>query len=85
MSARPQEGSTSSRIESIVVSSRSPAILIVNSDDPEDCGRAHVLAYRDGRVIDCRSGEEIEKAPLTALLFLPETGDVQSADELMCA
>lgn len=30
MSARPQEGSTSSRIESIVVSSRSPAILIVN-------------------------------------------------------
>jgi hypothetical protein len=66
-------------IETIVVSSRSPAILIVNSDDPEDCGRAHALAYRDGRVIDCRSGDEVERVPLAALVFLPETDEMQSA------
>jgi hypothetical protein len=66
-------------IETIVISSQSPAILIVNSDDPEDCGRAHALAYRDGRAIDCRSGDEFEIEPLAALVFLPETGEVQSA------
>jgi hypothetical protein len=65
-------------VEMIVVDSQSPAILIVNSDDPEDCGRAHALAYRDGRVIDCRSGDEVERVPLAALVFLPETGEVQS-------
>lgn len=58
-------------IEQIVVCSQSPAILIVNSDDPEDCGRAHALAYRDGRVMDCRSGYEVQKEPLAALVFLP--------------
>lgn len=59
-------------IETIVVASQSPAILIINSDDPEDCGRAHALAYRDGQAIDCRRGAIVEMEPLAALVFLPE-------------
>jgi hypothetical protein len=69
-------------IEMIVIGSQSPAVLIVNSDDPEDCGRAHALACRDGRVFDCRSGDEVEGVPLAALVFLPESAEVQSADRV---
>jgi hypothetical protein len=58
-------------VEIMVDTARSPAVIFVNSDDPADEGRAHALAYRDGRVIDCRGGDVQEMVPLAAVLFLP--------------
>lgn len=69
-------------IETIVAASQSPAILIVNSYDPIDCGLLHALAYRDGRVIDCRGERDMVCLgvclidPLAALVFLPESAEV---------
>ena len=56
-------------IEPIVIGGRLPAMLIVNSDYPADEGRSHALAYRDGRVIDCRTATEDDRRPLAAMLF----------------
>src|SRR5262245_19692974 len=74
-------------VEMMVIGGQSPAVLIVNSDDPEDCGRAHALAYLDGQVIDCRGGAEQERVALAAVLFLPvtEIDGVQSVVEASLA